>query len=550
MAIRESSGDVTTTTPRNQPVPGRHIDMSVQVSVAAPGEARKPGRPSDVGGSAEPRAAGRLLLLTRVVIALVLLAQLAVFIQRSVVQYASGNLGMDFAIFYQAWHQIGAGNLSPFSTITHYPYWQSHFELIMWPLALIGLVFPSGLTLLVLQDLAIVGAEAIALWWVFDVVRQGRSARLRHLVPVAIALGLLVTNHQISTAATSDFHFQAFATLLVLGGARALWLGNKRSAWIWLLAALLTGDVAGLYLAGLGLSAAVARRDTRWTGVGLMATGAGWVVLLGLVGANKGSAIGGYQHLVDHPLPASGGAMMLVLAAIVLHPNRPVAVLWSKAALFRDYLAGAGFLGLLHPWTFGVMAVTLLTSGLQDALPFFSPFQNFPAILFGTTGTAMALDWLGRRSASRRLARAGTGTRAVVQGVVLACVLGVALAVVIWRPAAQAPFAQPAGAAAPLRAVDHALRPDDEVVTGFGMPGRFAGRQHIYMLLAPGALPVDSRRVVFVFSPTIGNMPTPEEQTKAAAAVRGLGARPIVETPDVQAYVWTPPPGTTHVDLP
>ena len=57
-------------------------------------------------------------------------------------------------------------------------------------------------------------------------------------------------------------------------------------------------------------------------------------------------------------------------------------------------------------------------------------------------------------------------------------------------------------------------------------------------------------RVVFVFSPTIGNMPTASLQDQAAAHIRELGARPVIETADVKAYVWQPPAGTRSVALP
>jgi hypothetical protein len=61
---------------------------------------------------------------------------------------------------------------------------------------------------------------------------------------------------------------------------------------------------------------------------------------------------------------------------------------------------------------------------------------------------------------------------------------------------------------------------------------------------------VDAPRVVFVFSATIGNMPAPAAQDAAAETVRALGGTLLVATPDVTAYVWVPPRGTTQVTLP
>lgn len=473
-----------------------------------------------------------------------LLGQLVVLVQRSWAQYDAGAVSMDFAIFHQAWQQIGSGNLDPTSTIIDLPYWQSHFEVIMWPLALLHPIFPSGVTLLVVQDLAIVGAEAIAVLWVLEVVQRGRTLRPWHLVPVATVLLLLVTNERIGVVAKSDFHFQALATMFLLGGARALWRGQTRRAWPWIVAALLTGDVAGTYVAGLGLSALVARRDTRRAGAALIATGVAWVLLIGALGANHGSAIAGYQHLVDEPLPASGGALLAVVTALVLHPGRPLEVLGSKLGLVGAEFAATGVVGMFHPWAFGVTAVVVVSGGLQESLAFLVPFQNFPAIVFATVGTAMTMD-RGLRS-SRKGARRPVLARATVAvGFAAAAVV-----VLVGRPPVGAPHPEPPSAAAALAAVDERLRPDDQVIAAFGFVGRYAGREHVRRFLLPARLPVEADRVVFVFSPTVGNMPLPELQEEAADRVRELGAEQIVDTPDVQAFVWSPPEGTTTIGLP
>ncbi|WP_040338418.1 DUF2079 domain-containing protein [Candidatus Blastococcus massiliensis] len=493
---------------------------------------------------AEASRARRLLVLARAVIGVTLLGQLALLIHRSWVQWDTGAVSMDFAIFHQAWAEIGSGNLNPHSTISDIPYWQSHFEVIMWPLALLYPIFPSGFTLLVVQDLAIVGAEALAVLWVLDVVRRGRTLRAVHLLPVAVALFALVTNERIGLAAKADFHFQALATMFVLGAARALWRGDTRQAWLWILPALLTGDVAGTYVAGLGLSALVARRDTRATGLAFIAAGAGWVLLVGALNANYGSAIGGYQHLVDETLPVSGGALLMVLTALLLHPGRPLAVLWSKAGLTAAEFASTGFVGMLHPWTFGVTAVVVVSGALQESLAFFAAFQNFPAIVFVTAGTAMTMDWLFRRKQD------GARPQAWRRGAVVAAFVVAAVVVLVGRAPAEAPFPEPASAAAGLDAVEEQLRPDDQVVASFGLVGRFAGREEVRRFLVQSTVPIAADRVVFVFSPTVGNMPTPAEQEAAGERVLELGATQIVDTPDVQAFVWYPPEGTTEISLP
>ncbi len=488
--------------------------------------------------------ARRLVRAARAVIGVTLLGQLALLLRRSWVQYDTGAVSMDFAIFHQAWQQIGTGNLNPTSTIVDLPYWQSHFELVMWPLALLHPVFPSGVTLLVVQDLAIVGAEALAAVWVLEAVQRGRTLRPWHLLPVATVLVLLVANERIGLAAKGDFHFQALATLLLVGAARALWRGETGRVWWWILPALLTGDVAVTYVAGLGLSALVARGDTRRTGAALIAAGAGWVLFVSALGANHGSAIAGYQHLVDEPLPASG-ALLVVLTALVLHPGRPLAVLGGKLGLIGSEFAATGFVGMFHPWTFGVTLVVVVSGGLQQSLSFFAAFQNLPALIFVSVGTAMTLDWL-TRSGRVGVRRPGWGRAVVAAGVVAAGVV----VLVARAPSDPPPYPEPIAAAAALDEVDGLLRADDQVIASFGLVGRYADREHVRYFIFPAQLPVEAERVVVVLSPTVGNMPTAALQIAAADRLRELGARQLVDTPDVQAFAWYPPEGTTSIDLP
>jgi hypothetical protein len=105
-----------------------------------------------------------------------LLVQLAVLIVQSRHQWQHFNLSVDFALFHQAWHQVGSGDLNPRSTLAGYSFWRSHFELIAWPLGLLGRLHrDDGLSMLYLQDLAVVGTEAVVLAWVWSATRQRRG---------------------------------------------------------------------------------------------------------------------------------------------------------------------------------------------------------------------------------------------------------------------------------------------------------------------------------------------------------------------------------------
>jgi hypothetical protein len=80
-----------------------------------------------------------------------ILLQFGALIVLSVHIFNRFNLGIDFADFSSAWTEIGQGHLDPSSTISGFPYLQNHFELVMWPLALLHPLFHSSFVLLVTQ---------------------------------------------------------------------------------------------------------------------------------------------------------------------------------------------------------------------------------------------------------------------------------------------------------------------------------------------------------------------------------------------------------------
>lgn len=125
------------------------------------------------------------------------------------------DLTNDFATFSQAWNQIGTGHLNPYESTFAYDYphygyafWQSHFELMMWPLALLRTLDGSTFSLLVVQDLALAGFGLVAF-------RLGLELLQSHWGPgfaggPVVALGLLVTlliTPWTYWAASFDFHF-------------------------------------------------------------------------------------------------------------------------------------------------------------------------------------------------------------------------------------------------------------------------------------------------------------------------------------------------------
>ncbi|MGH9070520.1 MAG: hypothetical protein ACRDX8_04990 [Acidimicrobiales bacterium] len=63
------------------------------------------------------------------------------------VKYNHFNETIDFGFFNQAWFLIAHGDLNPMSSVMGFGYIQDHFQLVMWPLALLWYVYPHGVTL-------------------------------------------------------------------------------------------------------------------------------------------------------------------------------------------------------------------------------------------------------------------------------------------------------------------------------------------------------------------------------------------------------------------
>jgi uncharacterized membrane protein len=178
----------------------------------------------------------------------------------SQVQYNRFDLAEDFGIFNQAWTLIAHGHLNPYSSIYGYPFYKSHFELIMWPMALLHLIYPQPVLLLWIQDLAAVGCGLVVYLWTLEYMRR-RELPLQPAV--AIALGVvaaLAVNPVLYETVTFDFHLQTVSTLFALLAAREFWRGRIRWAWVWVGLTLLCGDLPALYVVGLGFSALLAGR--------------------------------------------------------------------------------------------------------------------------------------------------------------------------------------------------------------------------------------------------------------------------------------------------
>jgi hypothetical protein len=169
-------------------------------------------------------------------------------------------------------------------------------------------------------------------------------------------------------------------------------------------------------------------------------------------------------------------------------------------------------------------------------------YQSLPVFVFGVTGTCLAIEWVARRSP----------WRAATAVALTAAVAAAALHLAVTRDVIVQLYHVDRATAADLDGVRRRLPAGAEVVSSFGIAGRFADRRYLYLhSRTDQAVPVRAALVAFVFAPSAGNQPLPHDQVVATA--RGLrdrlGARVLADGPRVYAYLWTPPPGVAEVRL-
>jgi hypothetical protein len=487
------------------------------------------------------------------------------------------DLTDDFATYAQAWWLIGHGHLDPVNTvqIPNYPFWQSHFELAMWPIALVGRVWPHAVQLLWLQDAAMVATEWIAMVWVgaLCAARVGR----RRSVAASAALAFLVINPWWYLTASFDVHFETLGLPFVLWSAYSLWKGRARTAVIVTLIGLLFGDVTAIALVCVGVAGLISRRVRRSCGWGppliVTALSLGWVVLATLLNANQSSGVvTNYGYLVGAAPTATSG---WVLSHLVLHPAHAMRVLSGRLGGIGRVIASAGVIGVATPWGLAVSVGILGPAALNVNRAFLTPtiaFQTLTVVPVVVVGSVMVLLHIGghrpgavdpidsapsARVGSRAGAALDTGGRRRAAAALVLAVGLVALALVqnlpLYGTLRTGWWRVDAPTAATLRSVVPTVPAGAEVIVSQGVIGRFADRRYVYPLVAaPQQFPVHASQVVFVIVPDQGIEPIPPKLSDAdiTSAAHRLHARIMVAHNGVTVLSWRPPPSTSSFALP
>ena len=410
--------------------------------------------------------------------------------------YGRWGLTWDFAIRYQAWWGIAHGNLDPYVSVAKRYFWQDHFELINWVLAPLSWVWPGPLWTLWIQDLMVWAGELGAPYLVLDAVRRPRwSNRVPGWLAVGLVTVLLVANPWIYDSISFDFHYQSVgAACFAMLACREMIRGRVRLLVLWVVLCLACGDIAGTYLAAVGLGGILAGRAYRHRGAMILATGIGWFAASSVVGGGQGSGLAGhYGYLL--PRDASGQPRVGIgglLVGFATHPLAVVQHLWASRTALWAYTSSSGGLGLLS--ALAVLPVLILVeSGAGDGSSLRSvAYENFGIFLFMAPLTVLVLAWAADRLAGRR-ARAALDRRRWLTAPALPVVAALVLVAnslvwaAVWIPEVPVNWLRTSpGAAAALEQGARLIPTDAEVIGSQGVVGRLCGRTWCYSISADG----------------------------------------------------------------
>ncbi|WP_420174316.1 DUF2079 domain-containing protein [Luteococcus sp. OSA5] len=187
--------------------------------------------------------------------------------------------GIDLTIFSQAAESMANGNL-PRSSVkgNDYILWGDHFHPIIAVVGPIYKIWPTPLSLLWVQAVAIGVASAVLCFTGCEALRELADWSVPKALSGGILVGLLFgVSPGIEGGAFFDFHEVALALPILALACRSLLLDRMRSLILWSSLFLLAKEDAGLIVMGLGLVAWV--RNRKSVGGILFVGGFVWTIL-------------------------------------------------------------------------------------------------------------------------------------------------------------------------------------------------------------------------------------------------------------------------------
>ena len=483
------------------------------------------------------------------------------------VQYHRFDLGIDFASVNQASTEISRGNLNPYSTILGSSFLDNHFALFLWPIGALLFVFRSSFILLVIQDLFLAGTGLLTFKWASHLMESRKTRREAGYAILAVTAVLLLLDPLVYYSAALDFHFEATATFFAVFAAYDVWAGRHRRAWIWVALCLTCGDLGGLCVAGVGISAVLAGKATRRQGAFYVLAGVVWVGLITALNANQGSLLDNYAYLAGRTtLPKGFRGPLTILGGTVSHPGRLIDMFREKARMMWRYLPPGGVIGIITPWGFGVPAIILLSSALQSNTLFIGePFQQFAVVPFVMIGTVTFLTalmssdvHLFHRSAvwSDLWARSRSGRWIAVGILLFGILLGGIRYADEYLPGS---FTDNATAniitssqAAALGTALGRTPSGAEVISSNDISGRFSGREYAYIYFTDTTpIPLYAGDVELVMDTENDPYVTPAQKAAAAQYLESkFHARTLMHRDGVWMLGWTQSTNKPAITLP
>jgi hypothetical protein len=449
-------------------------------------------------------------------------------------------LTSDYSLYHQAWWLIAHGNLNPYSTVAGIPFWRNDLEFVIWPLAVVGLLWSHGPVLLALQDLAIVCGEAVGWHWLCESVRLLPRQPARVLAGVGLVVFL--ANPWVWWVISFDVHIEVLTAPFAVLAAYDLAHGRQR-AWLWVGLTLLGGQVAATWIAGLGIAALLAGRPWRRKGVVLVSIAVVEVVVVAVGHLTVGVAVTQMYGYLGGPGMPNTVTIGALLVGVMTHPGGVVAALWSHRIDVWANLAPTGVVGLANPWAFGLSFPVLLANDLTRGQNFAAPlFQSVLVYLTVPVGTVLVLARL-----YRRWPRLVLGLGAIVAANAVAW--GIA-----WAPQVASTWLRvPSPAAAVLARAEESIPSGAEVVASQGVAGRFSDRQLIYTLFAPGTtVPLVRRDTWWIVAPAVGieTVPSIDQAALIGELAGPLRAQLVVHGDGVWVFNWVPPKDLRSLTIP
>ncbi len=321
--------------------------------------------------------------------------QAAILIGISTWLFAHFDLSWDYAVYFQPWYLLAHGHLSDFTSVGHTYNWMGHFEWLIYPLGLMYFLYPHGLTLLIVQDLAIVGAEVAGLGLMCDLIQRRRNYASNDLRWLQwVGLFFLVANPWSYWAVMFDFHFHSLEAFAITMATWQFYRTNTRLAFAFVGLCMVTSIVSITFLFPLAILLFFFFGQRR-NGI--------------IVGVSALSAFLGEQLIFYHGLPLldyiipstavtsvtsfhKSSNVDAVVTSFLRLPSiffRAVRLLWS-VNIYAN-LGPDGLLGVLSPFGLLIPGVVLIESALVG--PAFTPpsSQNVIAYSLLAVGTVSVL---------------------------------------------------------------------------------------------------------------------------------------------------------------